>query len=101
MQLLKLFGCANYLRSFIILFIKPLWFIVIIFQQFTCLAIQCNIDVPNTLRSIFTSFERRSLWAKFEFFMFIFTKGLAAAPFIDIRFSLNVVEPPVDTAGGC
>jgi hypothetical protein len=31
----------------------------------------------------------------------IFTKGLATQPFTDIRFSLNVVEPHVDTAGGC
>jgi hypothetical protein len=31
----------------------------------------------------------------------IFTKGLATTPFQDIRFSLNVVEPTVDTAGGC
>ena len=31
----------------------------------------------------------------------IFTKGLATAPFTDIRSSLNVIEPPVDTAGGC
>jgi hypothetical protein len=29
----------------------------------------------------------------------IFTKGLATQPFTDIRFSLNVVEPNVDTAG--
>ena len=29
----------------------------------------------------------------------IFTKGLATTPFQDIRFSLNVVEPIVDTAG--
>ena len=29
----------------------------------------------------------------------IFTKGLATKPFTDIRFSLNVVEPHVDTAG--
>ena len=29
----------------------------------------------------------------------IFTKGLATTPFQDIRFSLNVVEPTVDTAG--
>jgi hypothetical protein len=31
----------------------------------------------------------------------IFTKGLPTTPFVDIRFSLNVVEPHVDTAGGC
>jgi hypothetical protein len=31
----------------------------------------------------------------------IFTKGLATTPFTDIRFSLNVVEPTVETAGGC
>jgi hypothetical protein len=31
----------------------------------------------------------------------IFTKGLLTTPFVDIRFSLNVVEPHVDTAGGC
>jgi hypothetical protein len=31
----------------------------------------------------------------------IFTKGLATTPFTDIRFSLNVVESPVVTAGGC
>jgi hypothetical protein len=31
----------------------------------------------------------------------IFTKGLASAPFTEIRFSLNVVEPTVETAGGC
>ena len=31
----------------------------------------------------------------------IFTKALGTAPFIDIRFSLNVVEPQVETAGGC
>jgi hypothetical protein len=31
----------------------------------------------------------------------IFTKGLPTQPFFDIRFSLNVVEPHVDTAGGC
>ena len=31
----------------------------------------------------------------------IFTKGLATTPFQDIRFSLNVVEPTVDTVGGC
>ena len=31
----------------------------------------------------------------------IFTKGLATTPFQDIRFSLNVAEPTVDTAGGC
>ena len=31
----------------------------------------------------------------------IFTKGLATAPFTDIHYSLNVVEPHVDTAGGC
>ena len=30
----------------------------------------------------------------------IFTKGLATTPFQDIRFSLNVVEPTVDTARG-
>lgn len=30
----------------------------------------------------------------------IFTKGLLATPFIDIRSSLNVAEPAVDTAGG-
>ena len=29
----------------------------------------------------------------------IFTKALATAPFTDIRFSLNVVEPHVETAG--
>jgi hypothetical protein len=29
----------------------------------------------------------------------IFTKGLATTPFQDIRFSLNIVEPTVDTAG--
>jgi hypothetical protein len=29
----------------------------------------------------------------------IFTKGPATTPFQDIRFSLNVVEPTVDTAG--
>ena len=29
----------------------------------------------------------------------IFTKGLATTPFQDIRFSLNAVEPTVDTAG--
>ena len=29
----------------------------------------------------------------------IFTKGLATTPFQDIHFSLNVVEPTVDTAG--
>jgi hypothetical protein len=28
----------------------------------------------------------------------IFTKGLPTTPFVDIRFSLNVVEPHVDTA---
>jgi hypothetical protein len=31
----------------------------------------------------------------------ISTKGLATTPFTDIRFSLNVVEPTVETAGGC
>ena len=31
----------------------------------------------------------------------IFTKGLATAPFNDIRSSLNIVTPDVDTAGGC
>jgi hypothetical protein len=31
----------------------------------------------------------------------IFTKALATAPFTDIRFSLNVVEPHDETAGGC
>jgi hypothetical protein len=31
----------------------------------------------------------------------IFTKVLATAPFSDIRFSLNVVEPHIDPAGGC
>ena len=31
----------------------------------------------------------------------IFTKGPATTPFQDIRFSLNVVELTVDTAGGC
>jgi hypothetical protein len=31
----------------------------------------------------------------------IFTKGLPTQPFFDIRFSLNVVELHVDTAGGC
>ena len=31
----------------------------------------------------------------------IFTKGLATTPFTDIRFSLNVVEPTIETAGGC
>ncbi|KAK1601738.1 hypothetical protein QYE76_016472 [Lolium multiflorum] len=31
----------------------------------------------------------------------IFTKGLPTQPFHDIRFSLNVIEPHVDTAGGC
>jgi hypothetical protein len=31
----------------------------------------------------------------------IFTKGLPIQPFSDIRFSLNVVEPHVDTTGGC
>ena len=31
----------------------------------------------------------------------IFTKGLATKPFQDIRSSLYVIEPPVDTAGGC
>jgi histone deacetylase 1/2 len=31
----------------------------------------------------------------------IFTKGLPTQPFSDIRFSLNVVEPHVDTAKGC
>jgi hypothetical protein len=31
----------------------------------------------------------------------IFTKGLPTAPFTDIRFSLNVGEPHVDTARGC
>jgi hypothetical protein len=31
----------------------------------------------------------------------IFTKGLTTTPFQDIRFSLNVVEPSVDTAGKC
>ena len=30
----------------------------------------------------------------------IFTKGLATAPFTDIRSSLNIVTPDVDTAGG-
>jgi hypothetical protein len=30
----------------------------------------------------------------------IFTRGLPTHPFLDIRFSLNVVEPHVDTAGG-
>jgi hypothetical protein len=29
----------------------------------------------------------------------IFTKGLATQPFQDIRFSLNVGKPPLDTAG--
>jgi hypothetical protein len=29
----------------------------------------------------------------------IFTKGLPTTSFVDIRFSLNVVEPHVDTAG--
>jgi hypothetical protein len=31
----------------------------------------------------------------------IFAKGLATQPFTDIRFSLNVVKPHVDTAVGC
>jgi hypothetical protein len=31
----------------------------------------------------------------------IFTKALATASFTDIRFSLNVVEPHDETAGGC
>jgi hypothetical protein len=31
----------------------------------------------------------------------IFTKGLPTQPFSDIWFSLNVVEPYVDTTGGC
>ena len=31
----------------------------------------------------------------------IFTKALPTKPFQDICFSLNVVEPAVDTAGGC
>jgi hypothetical protein len=31
----------------------------------------------------------------------IFTKGLATTPFLDIRSSLNVVEPTIDTAEGC
>ena len=30
----------------------------------------------------------------------IFTKGLPTAAFVDIRASLNVVEPAADTAGG-
>jgi hypothetical protein len=34
-------------------------------------------------------------------FVDIFTKGLPTQPFSNIRFSLNVVEPHVDTAGGC
>jgi hypothetical protein len=34
-------------------------------------------------------------------FVDIFTKGLATQPFQDIRLSLNVGEPPVNTAGGC
>jgi hypothetical protein len=34
-------------------------------------------------------------------FAYIFTKGLATAHFNDICFSLNVVEPHVDPAGGC
>ena len=35
----------------------------------------------------------------FAQFADIFTKGLATTPFQDIRFSLNVVEPTVDTVG--
>jgi hypothetical protein len=31
----------------------------------------------------------------------IFAKGLPTQPFFDIQFSLNVIEPHVDTAGGC
>jgi hypothetical protein len=31
----------------------------------------------------------------------IFTKGLPTQPFFVIRFSLNVVEPHIDIAGGC
>jgi hypothetical protein len=34
-------------------------------------------------------------------FIDIFTKGIPTASFTDIRFSLNVGEPHVDTAGGC
>ena len=34
-------------------------------------------------------------------FVDILTKGRATTLFQDIRFSLNVVEPTVDTAGGC
>jgi hypothetical protein len=37
----------------------------------------------------------------FAQFADIFTKGLATTPFQDIRFSLNVVKPTIDTAGGC
>jgi hypothetical protein len=31
----------------------------------------------------------------------IFTKGLHPTSFVDIRSSLNIVAPDVDTAGGC
>ena len=76
MQLLKQFGCVNYLRSFIGLSIRPLWFIVIIFLQSIWQAIQCNIDVPSTLRSTFTSFRRRLRWDKYVFFMSLLQHNL-------------------------
>src|SRR3954469_5251784 len=70
MLLLKLFGFANYLWNFSVLFSMPPLSTATTSRLFTWLLILCSIDVPSTSRSIFILFAKRSLLVKFVFYTF-------------------------------
>jgi hypothetical protein len=98
------YGPTPLLRRFALFSSRLQSFIVTIFLQSTWQPIQFSIVVPSILRLTFTLFVKRYILAKFVFYMFpqvhsLPISRLPAASFTDIRSSLNIVSPYVDTAG--
>jgi len=70
MLLLRPLGYVNCLLSFMFLYARPLWYIVIISAPFTCLQTPFSISAPSILRLISTSLRSALLLVMSAFFMF-------------------------------
>lgn len=101
--------CGIFFESSTLLYILPLWFIVIMSVWFIYLSMSCRMNAQIISRLTFTLFEIRLLLVKFAFlhvpsryhYVDICTKGLPPALFDEFRTSFTYQCHPAPTAGGC
>lgn len=70
MTWLKLIGSFDFLRSFIVYYLRPHLFFVTMLLLFTCPIILSSTNAPSILRFIFILFTKRLPLAPFECFMY-------------------------------